>query len=99
MLWALCLKSVRKQWQRIALMQTNREDVGDRWREILLPLPKSPQWAHEVSTSFRDYFTALAGSRGTFQSAVRISGFEFIASVTSELPSSLATSGRSGRSC
>lgn len=39
LLWALCLKAVRKQWQRVTLMQTNREDVGRRYREILIPEP------------------------------------------------------------
>jgi type I restriction enzyme M protein len=90
LLWALCLKAVRKQWQRVALMQTNREDVGDRWREILLPEPKSPKWAHDVSKPFREHFTTLVASADALQTAVRASGFEFIASVTSALPTVIA---------
>lgn len=35
LLWCLCLKAVRLQWQRITLMQTNREDCGSRYREII----------------------------------------------------------------
>jgi type I restriction enzyme M protein len=38
LLWALSLRAVRNQWRRIALMQTNREDVGSRHREIRIPL-------------------------------------------------------------
>jgi len=30
LLWALSLRAVRDQWRRVALMQTNREDCGDR---------------------------------------------------------------------
>ncbi|MDB9318038.1 hypothetical protein [Nodularia spumigena] len=41
LMWAFCLTSVRKQWKRIALMQTNREDVSSRYKEIRLPFPKS----------------------------------------------------------
>ena len=80
LLWALCLKSVRKQWQRIVLMQTNREDVGDRYREILLPKPHNQEWARTVSQPFRDYFTTLATSRTQLLSALSSSGYEYIAS-------------------
>ena len=86
LLWALCLRAVRRQWQRVTLMQTNREDVGERWREILLPAPKSREWAYQVSAPFRDYFSAIAAARTAFVSKVESSPFEFIASVTTALP-------------
>ena len=35
--WALDLDVVRKQWGRVVFMQTNREDLGNRYREILIP--------------------------------------------------------------
>jgi type I restriction enzyme M protein len=53
LLWALSLRVVREQWRRIALMQTNREDCGDRYREIILPNPPDPSWAHDKSAAFR----------------------------------------------
>jgi len=56
LLWALSLRAVRQQWRRIALMQTNREDCGDRHREILLPLAKNKKWALAMSKPFRNYF-------------------------------------------
>lgn len=84
LLWAFCLKCVRRQWQRVALMQTNREDVGDRWREILLPVPENRNWAIRVSTPFRDYFTTLAEGRLRFLEQIEASGSEFIASVRSQ---------------
>ena len=81
LLWALCLKAVRKQWRRVTLMQTNREDVKDRYREIAIPKPPSPEWAREVSAAFRDYFTVLAEARGVFMEATTESPHEYIASV------------------
>lgn len=83
LLWALCLKAVRKQWQRVALMQTNREDVGDRYKEILLPSPRDLSWAREVSKPFREYFETIAQSRQRFVSEIIQGGFEYIASIRS----------------
>lgn len=83
--WALCLKAVRQQWQRIALMQTNREDVGDRYREIRLPWPKSAAWAKEISAPFRSYFTTVAESKAKFREHVGADGYDYIASVFSDI--------------
>jgi len=83
LLWALCLKAVRKQWQRVALMQTNREDVSSRYREILLPVPHNAEWAEAVSAPFRDYFTTLAAARTAFVTSLSESGYEYIASAHS----------------
>lgn len=87
LLWAFCLRAVRRQWQRVTLMQTNREDVGERYQEVRVPVPKDKKWAESVSAPFRDYFTTLAGARQNFRDAVLASGFEFIANVvTNERP-------------
>jgi type I restriction enzyme M protein len=86
LLWALCLRAVRMQWQRVTLMQTNREDVADRYREIRLPKPISQRWAQTVSAGFRSYFKALASSSERFHEATRSDGFEYIASVLSSVP-------------
>jgi type I restriction enzyme M protein len=63
LLWALTLKIVRDQWKRIVFMQTNREDVGSRYLEILLPIPDTSDRALAVSQPFRDYYTRLAQAR------------------------------------
>lgn len=84
LLWCLCLKPVRLQWQRVTLMQTNREDVGDRYREIRLPDPPSRDWALEVSAPFRKYFKTIAKAKEAFKQEVSSSGYEFIASVFSD---------------
>ena len=63
LLWALTLKIVRDQWRRIVFMQTNREDVGKRYLEIEIPVPRDRSIADEVSASFRSYFLTLANAR------------------------------------
>ena len=80
--WALCLSCVRRQWQRITLMQTNREDCGSRWREIALPKPKSATWAGTVSAPFRKYFETIGTAKTRFVESVKMTDFEYIASVT-----------------
>ncbi len=64
-------------------MQTNREDVGDRYKEILLPKPQSSGWAGSASAAFREYFTTLAAARTQFRARLTESGFEYIASAHS----------------
>lgn len=81
LLWAFCLRSVRDQWRRVTLMQTNREDVGNRYREISIPKPPTREWARRVSKPFRDYFVTLAEAKEAFVKAIEESGYEFIANV------------------
>jgi type I restriction enzyme M protein len=81
-LWALSLKVVREQWRRIALMQTNREDCGDRHKEIILPLPPNKDWADEKSGSFRTYFSTIAKAKESFLKSIGSDERDYIASVT-----------------
>jgi hypothetical protein len=46
-------------------MQTNREDVGKRYLEILLPVPPTRKRANEISEPFRTYYQTLATARST----------------------------------
>jgi type I restriction enzyme M protein len=85
LLWALSLKAVREQWRRIALMQTNREDCGDRYKEIILPKPLNYDWANAVSKPFRDYFTKISDAKNDFISSVMTDRFEYVANVTSSI--------------
>lgn len=66
LLWAMSLRVVRRQWDRIVFMQTNREDVGARYRQIRIPVAPSLQKADEVSKPFRDYYLGMQELRGRF---------------------------------
>ncbi|MEU8815382.1 hypothetical protein [Actinoplanes sp. NPDC048796] len=66
LLWAMSLRAVRRQWDRIVFMQTNREDVGSRYREILIPVAPSRNRADEVSESFRKYYLGMQELRQSF---------------------------------
>jgi len=82
LLWALSLRVVREQWRRIALMQTNREDCGNRYREVILPNPPDAQWATRMSRAFRAFFTTLANAKSNFLRAVASDPCEYIASLS-----------------
>ncbi len=86
LLWALSLQAVRDQWRRIALMQTNREDCGDRYREIVIPEPLNKKWARKVSKPFSNYFTTIAAARKAFKEVTATDSFEYVASVGSYAP-------------
>ena len=81
LLWALSLKVVRDQWRRVALMQTNREDCGMRYREVVLPRPPNKTWALLMSEPFRKYFTTIADARTAFAEEVQAECFQYVANV------------------
>jgi hypothetical protein len=68
LMWALTLSIVRDQWRRVIFMQTNREDVGDRYLEIRIPIPLDAQHATETSKPFRNYYLNLAKARDELRS-------------------------------
>ncbi|WP_314857148.1 N-6 DNA methylase [Stomatobaculum longum] len=82
LLWALSLVETRKQWQRVTLMQTNREDVGQRYKEILIPIPISKEWADKVSNAFKKYFEGIAEGKKEFVDSTAKDDFTYIASVS-----------------
>ena len=82
LLWALSLIETRKQWSRVTLMQTNREDVGQRYREIIIPYPISKEWADNISKPFRRYFEGIANAKEQFIHDTSIDDFDYIASVS-----------------
>ena len=66
LLWAMNLPYVRRQWNRIVFMQTNREDVGSRFLEIEIPIPKNRKMADEVSGAYRTYYNSVAKLKQEF---------------------------------
>ncbi|MCA0294534.1 MAG: hypothetical protein LCH96_04295 [Actinobacteria bacterium] len=59
LLWAMTLKAVRRQWERVVFMQTNREDVGARYREIIIPTPPDESVATSWSAPFREFYRGM----------------------------------------
>ena len=57
--WALSLKDVQSQWKRVIFMQTNREDLGDRYRFIEIPYTSNKSDAEMISRGYREFFTGL----------------------------------------
>jgi len=57
------LRSVHDQFNFLVLMQMNREDLGDRYKELLLPLPKSAAKREEWARPIREFFEASARAR------------------------------------
>lgn len=67
LLWAMSLRIVREQWRRIVFMQTNREDTGNRYREIVIPIGPSRAKRDAVSEPFRSYYEGMASLRSGFR--------------------------------
>ena len=63
LIWALTLKEVRGQWDRVVFMQTNREDVGKRYLEVKIPVPPTRAEADRISKAFRSYFSSISHAR------------------------------------
>ena len=76
LMWALSLEAVHKQWERIIFMQTNREDVGDRLLEIILPVPKTQEIMVSVANPFRKYYEQLEKNRSDFATSISMSEFK-----------------------
>ena len=71
LLWALSLRAVRRQWDRIVFMQTNREDVGTRYNEIRLPIAPDAKTATSVSAPMRDYYQGVTLLRENYLEYLR----------------------------
>jgi type I restriction enzyme M protein len=67
LLWVMSLNIVSEQWRRVVFKQTNREDVGERYLELLIPIPPSKDRADEVSAAFREYYETIAKARNKLQ--------------------------------
>ena len=66
--WALRLRDVQSQWKRVVFMQTNREDLGDRYRLIEIPYTTDEKAAETVSKGYKDYFQGIAALQQKFDS-------------------------------
>lgn len=69
--WALLLPKVNAQWRRVVFMQTNREDLGERWGEIVIPTPLRKETGERLSRGVKKYYNELARIRKDFQEEMR----------------------------
>lgn len=74
MLALLSLKVVQDQYANLVLMQTNRDDLGDRWREVLIPMPRTREERESVARPVRDYFEGIVQAREAYDRLLRAIG-------------------------
>lgn len=63
----MSLRAVHQQFNFLVLMQMNREDLGGRYRELLLPIPRKKAQREKWSKPIREYFGALASARSSYE--------------------------------
>lgn len=66
----LSLRVVQRQYGNLALMQTNREHLGNAWREVKLPVPATLGERERIARPVRDYFEALVRARESYEALV-----------------------------
>ncbi len=68
----LSLKVVHEQFRFLVLMQTNREDLGERWRELRLPIPRNVKQRETWTNPIREYFEAESKVREAFDGLAKV---------------------------
>jgi len=68
------LKVVQEQYANLALMQINRDHLGDHWREVVVPLPVNPTERDEIARPVKDYFDGIIQARESYQRLVNTFG-------------------------
>lgn len=59
----MSLRVVQDQYKTLALMQTNREHLGEHWREVQIPLPMSLADRLEMGATIQTYFDGIVRTR------------------------------------
>ena len=60
------LKVVHDQFKYLILMQMNREDLGTRYRELMLPIPRTETGRRKWADPVRRYFEAQTSARESY---------------------------------
>ena len=63
----MSLKVVHDQFKFLVLMQMNREDLGSRYCEVCIPLPRDKQLREQWSRPIREYFEASALAHDNYE--------------------------------
>ena len=66
----MSLKVVQDQYKYLALMQTNREHLGDHWREVKIPIPDTTGQRAEIAKHMRSYFASIVTARESYDAVV-----------------------------
>lgn len=71
LLYVMSLKVVHDQYNYLVLMQTNREDLGNRWREVLIPIKRDgfSEWADPVQKYIESTVAIQEARQEIFNSA------------------------------
>lgn len=72
----LSLKVVQSQYQTLALMQTNREHLGDHWREVQVPIPLSDDAKAVIGECVQTYFEGIIKARDSWDGLTTVVGPE-----------------------
>lgn len=64
----LSLRIVQEQYKTLTLMQTNREHLGDHWREVEIPLPVSEADKGKIGEAVKSYFEGIVRARESLES-------------------------------
>lgn len=72
LLTLMSLEVVHAQFRFVVMMQTNREDLGNRYKEILIPLPNDLKLRQEWTGSVKDYFHAIVHARESYSQLTEI---------------------------
>lgn len=59
----MSLKAVQEQYRNLVLMQTNREHLGDHWREVMIPFPTAKGERDKIGNAVRSYFEGVVRAR------------------------------------
>ena len=66
------LRIVQDQYNYLALMQTNREHLGDGWREVMLPMPDTKERRRQVADPVRAYVESTVKAWNASQDLLEI---------------------------
>lgn len=66
----LSLRVVVKQYESLALMQVNREHLGNHWREVKVPIPRDAGEREKVAATVKTYFDSLVAARRSYDALV-----------------------------
>jgi type I restriction enzyme M protein len=70
----LSLRVVQDQYAALALMQTNREHLGARWKEVKVPMPETIAARTKAGQPVREYFEGLIQARTSYDDLVKVFG-------------------------